>query len=331
VHIPDGFLDARTTIASSAMAAVGLGLALRTVRRTIPDRRVPLIGVNAAFVFAAQMLNFPVAGGTSGHLIGAALAAVLLGPSAAVLVMSSVLILQAFLFADGGITALGANIFNMAIVAPLLGHAVYRGVSNLMGGDLRARLTGTAFGAWCSTVAASVVCAGELALSGTVAWGLALPAMAGVHMAIGVGEALITTLVVAVVARTRPELLDDRGAPGARAGYRILVASGLLVALGLVVFVAPLASNWPDGLEMVAERLGFAHRASATRSVPPPLRDYAVPVIRSPVASTVVAGGSGTAVAFVLAYLLARLLVPRGTRGSGSRAGGAHGSASRPA
>ncbi|MDR7465106.1 MAG: energy-coupling factor ABC transporter permease, partial [Armatimonadota bacterium] len=128
MHIPDGFLDTPTAIAGGVLAAAGLGLALRTVRRTLPHRAVPLVGVAAAFIFAAQMLNFPVAGGTSGHLIGAVLAAVLLGPSAAVLVMSSVLILQAFLFADGGITALGANIFNMALVASLLGYALYRGV-----------------------------------------------------------------------------------------------------------------------------------------------------------------------------------------------------------
>lgn len=331
MHIPDGFLDARTALASGVMAAAGLGLALRTVRRTMPDRRVPLIGVAAAFVFAAQMLNFPVAGGTSGHLIGAVLAAVLLGPSAAVLVMTSVLILQAFLFADGGITALGANIFNMAIVAPVVGYTVYRGVSRLMGGDLRARLTGTAFGAWCSTVAASVACAGQLALSGTVAWGVALPAVGGIHMLIGVGEALITTLVVAVLARVRPELLDDGSLPARGVGYRALAGYGVLVALGLVVFVAPLASDWPDGLEMVAGRLGFAHRASESRLVPAPLPDYGVPVIRAPAVSTVVAGGSGTAVAFVLAYLLARLLVPRGTVVAGRRDGDTHGRASRPA
>jgi len=327
MHIPDGFLDGRIAMTSGVMAAAGLGLALRTVRRTMPDRRVPLIGVAAAFVFAAQMLNFPVAGGTSGHLIGATLAAVLLGPSAAVLVMSSVLILQAFLFADGGITALGANIFNMAIVAPLLGYAIYRGVSHLMGGDLRARLTGTAFGAWCSTVIASVTCAGQLALSGTVAWDVALPAMAGIHMLIGVGEALITTLVVAVVARARPELLDDRSTPTVAPGYRTLAGYGVIVALGLVVFVAPFASAWPDGLEMVAERTGFAGRAAEIRAVPSPLPDYAVPAIRPPAVSTVVAGASGTAVAFALAYLLARLLTLR----TSSRGGTAHGSASPPA
>ncbi|MDR7521661.1 MAG: energy-coupling factor ABC transporter permease [Armatimonadota bacterium] len=330
MHIPDGFLDARTALAGGALAAAGLGLALRGARRTLPDRRVPLVGVAAAFIFAAQMLNFPVAGGTSGHLIGATLAAVLVGPTAAVVVMSSVLILQALLFADGGLTALGANIFNMAVVAPLVGYAAYRGVSRLWGGDLRARLTGAAFGAWCSTVAASVACAGQLGASGTVAWDVVFPAMTGIHMVIGVGEALITTLVVAAVAGARPELLDDRTTGAGRVGDRTMVGYGALVALGLAVFVAPFASTWPDGLEMVAERLGFAERASESPAASSPLADYAVAGIASPAASTAVAGASGTVVAFVLAYGLARLLVPRGARGPIPRAGGAHGSAPRP-
>jgi len=328
MHIPDGFLDAPTAIAGGVLAAAGLGLALRTVRRTLPHRAVPLIGVAAAFIFAAQMLNFPVAGGTSGHLIGAVLAAVLLGPSAAVLVMSSVLILQAFLFADGGITALGANIFNMALLAPLLGYVLYRGVSRLLGGDLRARLAGVAFGAWCSTVAAAVSVAGQLALSGTVAWEVAFPAMAGVHMLIGVGEALITTLVVAVVATARPELLFDRAGSGERTG-RTLAGYGMLVALGLVVFIAPMASEWPDGLEAVAARLGFAHKAAASPMASSPLADYTLAGIRSPAASTVIAGGIGTVVAFAMAYLLSLALVPRGAVGPGQPQGSAHNRAPR--
>ncbi len=330
MHIPDGFLDAPTAIAGGVLAAASLGLALRTVRRTMPRRAVPLIGVAAAFIFAAQMLNFPVAGGTSGHLMGAVLAAVLLGPSAAVVVMSSVLILQAFLFADGGITALGANIFNMAVVAPMLGYALYRGVFRLLGGGLRARLAGVAFGAWCSTVAAAVTCAGQLALSGTVAWEIAFPAMASVHMLIGIGEALITTLVVAVVATARPELLVDHAGPGERTG-RALAVYGVLVALGLVIFVAPLASEWPDGLEAVAARLGFSRMAAASPAASSPLADYAVAGIRSPVASTAIAGGIGTVVAFALAYLLARWLVPQGAAGSTHPPGETHGSAPRSA
>ncbi|MGD0484898.1 MAG: energy-coupling factor ABC transporter permease [Gemmatimonadales bacterium] len=307
MHIPDGFLDAQTAVAAGVLSAAGLGVALRRVRRSLPARRVPLIGLAAAFVFAAQMLNFPVAGGTSGHLIGAVLAAVLLGGSASVLVMSAVLILQCFLFADGGLTALGANLFNMALVAPLVGYGVYRLVRRLAGGGLRGTLLATGFAAWCSTVAAAVACAGELAVSGTVAWRVALPAMAGVHMLIGLGEALITTLVVAAVARARPELLHEPASAGGWRGYAGVAAYGLVVALGLVVFVAPVASHWPDGLQRVAERLGFAPRVAAPL-VPAPFARYLVPGLGAGAGSTALAGAIGAVVAFVIAWAAARVL-----------------------
>jgi cobalt/nickel transport system permease protein len=322
VHIPDGFIDAKTAVAAGVLAAVGLGVALRDVRRSVPPSRVPLIGLAGAFIFAAQMLNFPVAGGTSGHLIGAVLAAVLLGPGAAVLVMSAVLILQCLLFADGGVTALGANIFNMAVVATIVGYGVYALVRRLGGPSLRSRLLATGFAAWCSTVIASVACAAELAASGTVGWSTAFPAMAGVHMLIGLGEGAITTLVVAAVARVRPELLAQAAVDTPRPSYRRFAVYGLLVALGLALFISPLASSWPDGLEKVAQRLGFEEKA-APPSLASPLPDYAVPGLSSPVITTVVAGITGTLAAFLAAYLLARLLTPsRATVGGGRRKDG---------
>jgi cobalt/nickel transport system permease protein len=323
MHIPDGFLDGKTALAAGALAAAGLGVALRTVRRAFPPRRVPLIGLAAAFVFAAQMLNFPVAGGTSGHLIGAVLAAVLLGPSAAVLVMSTVLILQCFMFADGGVSALGANIFTMALVAPGVGYAVFAVVRRIAGESRRSLLLATAFASWCSTVAAAIACAGQLAASGTVAWGVALPAMAGVHMLIGIGEAVITTLVIAAVEVVRPELLRESAAPQGRPRYAELAAYGLLVSLGLAVFVAPFASGWPDGLERVAAALGF-EAAARTPLFAAPLPEYVVPGLGSAVSSTVIAGSVGTLLAFGLAYLLARLLTPPGDAARrGSPRGGA--------
>jgi cobalt/nickel transport system permease protein len=307
MHIPDGFLDVKTAVVAGVLATAGVGMALREARRTIPASRMPLMGLAAAFIFAAQMLNFPVAGGTSGHLIGAVLAAVLLGPGAAVLVMSSVVILQCFMFADGGLTALGANIFNMALVAPIAGYGVYVLVRRLGGSGLRWQLVATGFAAWCATVAAAVACAAELATSGTAAWSVSLPAMAGIHMLIGLGEGIITTLVIAAVARVRPELIFQ-DAEGRRIGsYRELAAIGLLVALGLALFVAPFASDMPDGLEKVAERLGFAHKA-ASGAVASPLSDYAVPGLGSPIASTAIAGIAGTLAAFALAYVTARLV-----------------------
>lgn len=310
MHIPDGFLDAKTAVATAALSAAGVGVAIRRLRKTLPRSRVPLIGLSAAFIFAAQMLNFPVAGGTSGHLIGGVLAAVLLGPHAAVLVMSSVLVLQSLLFADGGITALGANIFNMGIVAPSVGYAIYQSVKKLMGFSLRGRLVATGFAAWCSAVAASISCAGQLALSGTVSWTVAFPAMVNVHMLIGIGEALITVLVVAALAKSRPELLNESLQPNLRPRIKEVVGYGLLVTVGLAVFVAPFACSWPDGLDHVTAMLGFGQKAVEQPLIPSPLSAYKIPGLSSPVASTVIAGVFGLVLAFGLAYLLARKLTP---------------------
>jgi cobalt/nickel transport system permease protein len=313
MHIPDGFLDSKTAVAAGVLAAVGLGVALRRARLHLPPHRVPLLGLAAAFLFAAQMINFPVAGGTSGHLIGAVLAAVLLGPSAAVIVISAVLIVQCLMFADGGISALGANIFNMAMLGGVGGWAIYHLVSRAVKG-LFGRVLAAAFAAWCSTVMASVACAGELASSGTVQWPVVLPAMAGVHMLIGIGEALITALVVVGVARARPELLQPDDATEPRASFGAVVAYGGLIALGLALFVSPLASRWPDGLDRTAEVLGFKEKA-VTPVVAAPMSDYQVPWFHWTTLGASLAGAVGTIVVFAFAWLLARALVPKGARG----------------
>jgi cobalt/nickel transport system permease protein len=304
VHIPDGFLDAKTLAAAAGLSAGGVGTALRHASRSGAGRRAPLIGVTAAFVFAAQMLNFPVAGGTSGHLVGGVLAAVLVGPAAAVVVMTSVLTLQCFLFNDGGVLALGANVFNMAVLAPVAGWLVYRGVRGRSGGSRR-MLLAAAFAAWCSVVLSALACAGELALSGTVAAPLVLPAMTAIHMLIGLGEAAITALVLSALARTRPGLLVH--GPGAAPVGGHLVVQGALVAVGLAVFLSPFASALPDGLEHVAGRLGFEGRA-APLLLPSPMPDYGVPGLASSVGSTMIAGLAGTALAFAVSWLLAALL-----------------------
>ena len=308
MHIPDGFLDLKTAAAGGVLSATGLGFALRQLRREATGRRVPLIGLAAAFIFVAQMLNFPVAGGTSGHLIGGTLAAVLVGPGAAILAMSCVLILQCLLFADGGLLALGANVFNMAILAPLVGYAIYYPLHRVLPG-LRGRLIAVAFASWCSVVATSVSCAGQLALSDTVPWRVVLPAMTTVHMLIGLGEAGITTLIVAAVAHTRPELLPDRASSSAmRIRWRQTVGYGLLLAVGLAFFVAPFASPWPDGLERVAATLGFEHRALVTDA---PITDYILPGIAWSPLAIAVAGMIGVVVAFLFAFGLARALTRR--------------------
>lgn len=307
MHIPDGFLDAKTALTTATLSAAGLGFALRQVRRELPPRRIPLLGLSAAFLFAAQMVNFPVAGGTSGHLVGGALVAVLLGPSAAVVVVSTVLIVQCLLFADGGILALGANIFNMGLVAPLTGYAAYQLARRVLPG-LRGRVAALAFASWCSIVLAAVSCAGQLAWSGTVAARVALPAMAGIHMIIGLGEALISALVFVAIVRTRPDLLPDASPTAVTGRVREFVVLGLLVALGIAGFASPFASSWPDGLEAVAEKLGFAGHAAAPL-VNAPAPDYLVPGIGSAGVATAVAGVLGSLVVFVLAIAFSRIVV----------------------
>ncbi len=310
MHIPDGFIDAKTAVTTAALAVAGVGLALRQVRRELPPRRVPLLGLSAAFLFAAQMLNFPVIGGTSGHLLGGVLVAALLGPAAAVVVLTTVLIVQCFLFADGGVSALGANVFNMALLGPVGGWAIFRTVSRCLP-SLRGQVAAVAFAGWCSTVLASLACAGQLAWSGKVAWSVAFTAMAGIHMLIGLGEGAISALVFLAIARTRPDLVSgaDPTLVSAKTSIRGLVGFGLIVSLGLAVFVAPFACPWPDGLEAVAEKLGFEHVATKPL-LPAPVPDYAMPGLSSPAAATAVAGAVGALVVFGLALLLSRVLVP---------------------
>lgn len=207
MHIPDGFISTGTAAVSWLASAGSVGYAVRRVNRQLGERQVPLMGVTAAFIFAAQMMNFTVAGGTSGHLLGGALAAILLGPWAGMLVLTSVLVVQALLFQDGGLVALGANVLNMAVIGVLVGWVVYTGLNRLLADRPWATWVSGFAAAWLSVVIASLVAAVELAVSGTSPWGVALPAMGLVHMLIGIGEGLITVAVLAFLRVTRPDLL----------------------------------------------------------------------------------------------------------------------------
>jgi cobalt/nickel transport system permease protein len=208
MHIPDGFLSLPVAGAMGLIALVLAFVALRRVEGTLSDRLVPLMGVNAAFVFAAQMVNFPVAGGTSGHLIGGTLAAILLGPWAGSLSIMVVFAVQALLFQDGGITALGANVLNMGFVGTFLGYWLYRAVRALLGDrGWFALAVAAGVASWASVMAASGLAALELACSGTVALPTVLGAMIAVHALIGIGEAVLTVGVTGFLWRTRPDLL----------------------------------------------------------------------------------------------------------------------------
>jgi len=308
MHIPDGFIDAKTAATTAVLSSIGVGWSLRQVRRELPPRKIPLLGLAAAFLFSAQMVNFPVAGGTSGHLIGGALVASLLGPSAAVLVVTTVLIVQCLLFADGGVLALGANIFNMAIVGSVGGYAVYRLVRRALPGP-RGRVSAVAFAGWCSAVLASISCAGQLAWSGTVAWSAGFPAMASMHMLIGIGEGLISALVFLGIERTRPEVITEAGANGSPQRWGEMVRYGLLASLGVAIFVAPFACSWPDGLNSVASRLSFKDKVMHTFFVAL-APDYQTPGVHWAVGATAIAGAAGALVVFAVALALGRLLVP---------------------
>jgi len=302
MHIPDGFLSLVVAVLCWLLAAAGVGLALWRSRRDLGQRQAPLMGVLAAFIFAAQMLNFPVAGGTSGHLIGGTLAAALLGPWAGILTMTTVVAVQALLFQDGGLLAMGANILNMAVIAPLVGYGVYRGVRMLAGERRWGLLVAGFAGSWASVVLAAVATAIQLGFSGTSAIGVALPAMAGVHVLIGVGEGLITVGALALVSQVRPDLVRAGGA-AAPGGLR-WAAVGLAVALALTL-LSPLASPSPDGLERVAENLGFIEAAQgAPYEIIP---DYVFPGISNEALATIAAGAVGTILVFGIAVGIAAL------------------------
>ena len=210
MHIPDGFLTVNTWVPAWVISIAGLGYCIRRVSNILKDKMIPLMGVLAAFIFAVQMLNFPVAAGTSGHLLGGVLAAVLLGPCAGAIVIAVVLSVQCLIFQDGGLTALGANIFNMSFVGAMGGYVIYNLIRKLIPNN-KGVLIATAIAAWISVVLASSGCAIELAFSGTSPLHIVLPVMALVHMLIGIGEAVISVLVVGFILKTRPDLLYKEG------------------------------------------------------------------------------------------------------------------------
>jgi cobalt/nickel transport system permease protein len=209
MHVPDGFIDAPTSLAAGAVAAAGVAVCLRGAQRELDDRTAPMAGLVSAFVFAVQMLNFPVAGGTSGHLLGGALAAILVGPYTGVLCVTVVLLVQALFFADGGLTALGVNVTTMGLVTVVVGYAVFRGLVAVLPRTQASVVGAAGAGALLAVPAAALGFVALYHLGGTteVPIGTVLGAMLGVHVLIGIGEALITAATVASVLSVRPDLV----------------------------------------------------------------------------------------------------------------------------
>ncbi len=301
MHIPDGFLSVVVALLCWIISIAAILIALRKTNQTLGERQVPLMGVLAAAIFAGQMLNFAVTGGTSGHLLGAALASILIGPWPAVLVMTTVVSVQALLFQDGGLLALGANLFNMAIVGVFVSYAVFTLLQRLFGGKKWGLFVSGFTAAWTSIFAAALSCALQLAISGTSPANLAVPAMAGIHALIGIGEGLITVGALALVSAARPDLLNTQKEAGS--GNKILVFGGIVLSL-ILALLSPLASSHPDGLEWVAEQKGFLDSAqSAMYKLVP---DYVMPGIQNEVLATIVAGVLGVFLVFAVAYYVAR-------------------------
>jgi len=301
MHAPDGFLTAPTAIATGIISAGAIAAALRASRPELDDDRIPLAGVTAAFVFAAQMVNFPVAAGTSGHLLGGALAAVLLGPSLGLLVVAVVVIVQAIGFADGGLTALGYNVLNMAVVTALGGWAVFRGARRL----LPSTATGVALAAGSAAAVSVVLSASAFSLQWLFGASAAVPfdrvftAMVGVHVLIGIGEGLITAGVVAAVLAVRPDLVRgadgiDRSAGPARLPRARFVLAAVAASLAVATIVAQFAVEFPDGLERVAEDTGFIDAAQDHAFGSSIFADYATAGVASEPVSLAIAGVAGT-------------------------------------
>ncbi|GAA3372422.1 energy-coupling factor ABC transporter permease [Streptomyces sannanensis] len=312
MHVPDGFINAPVSAVAGVVAAGAVAVSLRGARRELGgtshaegyggERTAPLAGLVAAFIFAVQMLNFPVAAGTSGHLLGGALAAILVGPYTGVLVISVVLLMQGVLFADGGLTALGVNITVMGVVTVLVAHTVFRGLVKVLPRGRRSTTAASFVAAFLSVPAAAIAFTLIYAVGGTtdVPVGKVFTAMVGVHTLIGLGEAAITALTVGAVIAVRPDLVfGARGlaaplklrvggelvdaAPAAPAptaarsrSTRKVWAVGLVTSLVLAGFVSFYASASPDGLEKVAADKGIDKKVEEHAAADSPLADYGV-------------------------------------------------------
>ncbi|WP_217246414.1 energy-coupling factor ABC transporter permease [Streptomyces sp. AC602_WCS936] len=333
MHVPDGFIDAPTSAVTGVVAAGAIAVSLRGARRELDERTAPLAGLVAAFIFAVQMLNFPVAAGTSGHLLGGALAAILVGPYTGVLCVSVVLLMQGILFADGGLTALGVNITDMAIVTTVVAYALFRGLVKVLPRTRRSVTVASFVAALVSVPAAALAFTFLYWIGGTtdVAIGKVATAMIGVHVLIGIGEAAITALTVGAVIAVRPDLVyGARGlqqrlklrvngelvdaapdpsdtsdaepaapAPAAARSHRKLWITGLVTSLVLAGFVSFYASANPDGLEKVAADKGIDEKTEEHASADSPLADYGVEDITNARLSGGLAGVIGVGVTVV--------------------------------
>lgn len=315
MHIFDGYLSPAVCAATGAVSLGAVSYSLHRLKDSLADRAVPLTGMMAALIFAGQMVNFPLPGApVSGHLLGGVLAAVLLGPWAGCLALTLVVLVQCLLFSDGGLLSLGANVLHMAVIGPIAGYAIYAAIRNLTPRGRRGTVLAAAAAAWCGVMLAAALFCLEFQLSWRSEefdFSQVFALMLLFHAVIGIGEALITGLIVGFVLTQNPELMY---APAERspffAGRRRALAVGTACALLVAVFLAPLASQFPDGLEAVAQRTGFDRLANF--GLGGVLSDYEVPLPASwRRLSAPLAGVVGTATVLLLALVVGRGLKNR--------------------
>ncbi len=311
MHAPDGFLEPAVAVVTAVFSLVIVGIAIRKASTELDDRQVPLAGIAAAFIFAAQMFNFPVASGTTGHLLGGTLAAILLGPWVGTLVVSVVVLVQALLFADGGLTALGYNVLNMAIVPAFAGWALFLLFRKILPANAGGVIGATALASGVSVVLAATAFSVEwlFGASAPVPFDTVFASMVGVHVLIGIGEGVISALVVAAVLATRPDLVTgardltmDQLADRPRVAARTFVIGGIFVAVFFAVVVSQFAASDPDGLERVAEDEGFIDSAQEHALADSMFADYATDGIDNETLSLAVAGLAGVTLTLLVGY-----------------------------
>jgi cobalt/nickel transport system permease protein len=294
-HIPDGFLSPPVIAGTAALSALALAVAARRSRRELDDRTAPLLGALTAFVFAAQLFNFPLGAGASAHLLGGVLVAVIAGPWAGMLAIFSVVLVQALLFQDGGIAALGANTLNLAVIGAGGGYLVYRWQLALFGDGRKGRLAAAGAGAFIATVATGVAAGLELGLSGLVPASTAVLAVGGAHLLVAVAEAALTVAILAAVLRSRPALLRDRAPAFAVRMAGMAGTAAVIVAAGAVLW----GSSLPDALESASGSLGLNPGAALDVA---PMAGYSAGV-----GGAWLAAALGLLAVFGLGWALARL------------------------
>ncbi len=311
MHAPDGFLTAGAAVATGAVSAGTIGVALRQAKHHLKEKQVPLAGITAAFIFAAQMFNFPVAGGTTGHLMGGALAAVLLGPAVGAIVVTIVVVIQALAFADGGLTALGYNVLNMAIVTSFGGYAVFRLFRRVLPSSTPGVVASTGLAAGISVVLSAMTFSilWLFGASAPVPFDTVFASMVGIHLVIGIGEGVISAMVIGAVLASRPDLvygvrdLDPADLAGRKPiTTRTFVIAGVLVALLFATVVSQFAVDNPDGLEWVAEETGFIDSAEEHAFGDFIFADYATAGITNEPLSLAIAGIAGTLVTLAVGW-----------------------------